>query len=89
MYKKEIRYILPYLSPSELLKFFNDEPANRALDGKELKAGDSVKMEFLSPFDYLSTIPKKYLYDQRHTGLYHNTILKIINKLVSEGLLST
>ncbi len=89
MYKKEIRYILPYLSPSELLKFFNDEPANRALDGKELKAGDSVKMEFLSPFDYLSTIPKKHLYDQRYAGLYHNTILKIINKLVSEGLLST
>jgi hypothetical protein len=51
MYKKEIKYILPYLSPTEMLKFFTDVPANRALNGKNLKAGDSVEIEFLSTFD--------------------------------------
>ena len=53
MYKKEIKYILPYLSPSELLKYFNDEPPNRALKGKNLKPGQSVQIEFLSLFDYM------------------------------------
>lgn len=89
MYKKEIRHILPYLSPTEMLKFFTDVPPNRALKGKDLKKGESVQMEFLSPFDYLSTIPRRFLYDPKYMELYHNTALKIANKLVAEGLLST
>jgi S1-C subfamily serine protease len=89
MYKKEVKHILPHLSPSEMLKFFNDEPPNRALKGKNLKPGESVEMEFLSTWDYLNTIPRKYLHDQKYMGLYHNTALKIVNKLISEGLLST
>ena len=90
MYKKEIKYILPYLSPSELLKYFNDEPPNRALKGKNLKPGQSVPMEFLSLFDYMGEkVPSKFLYDQKYIGLYHNTALKIAHKLVAEGLLST
>jgi S1-C subfamily serine protease len=89
MHKKEIKYILPYLSPTEILKFYTDVPPNRALNGKNLKVGESVEMEFLSPFDYLSTIPHKFLYDPKYIGLYHNTALKITHRLVSEGLLST
>lgn len=72
-----------------MLKYFNDEPPNRALNGKNLKPGESAKMEFLSAWDYLNTIPRKFLYDKKYMGLYHNTTLKIINKLISEGLLST
>lgn len=90
MYKKEIKYILPYLSPSELLKYFNDEPPNRALKGKDLKPGQSVPLEFLSLFDYMGEkVPRKFLYDPKYIGLYHNTALKIAHKLVAEGLLST
>lgn len=88
MHKKDVRHILPYLSPTELLKFFNDEPANRALKGKDVKVGESVQVEFLSLFDYLSTIPPKFLYDSKYISLYHNTALRIAQKLVSEGLLS-
>lgn len=72
-----------------MLKYFNDEPPNRALKGKNLKPGESAEMVFLSPWDYLSTIPRKFLYDSKYMGLYHNTALKIVNKLISEGLLST
>lgn len=88
MLKKEIKHILPYLSPSELLKFFNDTPINRALNGKNLKPGESEPIKYLSLFDYLSTIPTKFLYDPKYISLYHNTALKITNKLVAEGLLS-
>jgi len=89
MYKKEVRHILPHLSPSKMLKYFNDEPPNRALKGKNLKPGEFAEMVFLSAWDYLNTIPRKFLYDPKYMGLYHNTALKIINKLISEGLLST
>ncbi len=89
MYKKEVKHILPYLSPSELLKFFNDEPSNRALKGKNLEPGESVEMQFLSLWDYISNIPRQFLNDPKYSGLYHNTALKITNRLISEGLLST
>jgi len=88
MYKKEIKYMLPYLTPSKILKFLNNEPVNRALNGKNLKPGESFELEFLSLFDYFSTIPEKFLYDPKYIELYNITALKIVNKLVSEGLLS-
>lgn len=72
-----------------MLIFFNTEPLNRAFKGKNVKPKESVEMEFLSAWDYLSTIPHKFLYDPKYINLYHNTALKIINKLISEGLLST
>jgi S1-C subfamily serine protease len=90
MYKKEIKHILPYLSPCELLKYFNDEPPNRALKGKDLKPGQSVPMEFLSLFDYLrEKVPRDVQNSPKYIGIYHNTALKIAHKLVAEGLLST
>ncbi|MFP9113920.1 serine protease [Flavobacterium sp. RHBU_3] len=88
MYSEEIKYILPHLSPTELLKFFNLEPANRALKGKNIKPGESVPFVPLSLSDYLATIPRNYLYDKKYINLYHNTALMIANKLVLEGLLS-
>lgn len=88
MYSEEIKYILPYLSPTELLKFFNLEPANRALKGKQIKPGESVPYVPLSLSDYLQTVPRKFLYDKKYITLYHNTALRIANKLVLEGLLS-
>lgn len=88
MYKEEVRYILPHLSPTELLKFFNTEALNRAMRGKKLKPGESTTIEHLSLSDYLATVPQKYLYDSKYISLYHNTALKIVNKLVYEGLLS-
>lgn len=88
MYKEEVRHILPHLSPTELLKFFNFEPLNRAMRGKTSAIGESIEVTHLSLWDYLSTIPEKFLNDPRYIELYHNTALKIANKLVLEGLLS-
>jgi S1-C subfamily serine protease len=88
MYKEEEKHILPYLSPTKLLKFFNEEALNRSLKGKNSRQGESVELEKLSLSDYLNTIPPKYLYDPKFSSLYHNTALKIANKLVLEGLIS-
>ncbi len=88
MYKEEVRHILPRLSPTELLKFFNYEGLNRAFGGARVKSSEAIKVEPLSLWDYLTTIPHRFVYDPKYLGLYHNTALKIANKLVLEGLLS-
>lgn len=80
--------ILPYLSPGEVLKYFNMEPLNRVVRQGKLKPGISSELEQLSLWDYLSTIPRKHLHDSKYLQHYHNTALKIANKLVVEGLLS-
>ncbi|OXG05102.1 trypsin-like peptidase [Flavobacterium araucananum] len=83
-----MHHILPHLSPTDLLKFFNLEPLNRLARKGKLKVGTSSELEQLSLSDYLSTIPRKFLYDTKYIQHYHNTALKIANKLVLEGLLS-
>jgi hypothetical protein len=79
---------LPNLSPTELLKFFNFEPLNRLAKKGSLKPGESGELELLSLFDYLSTIPRKHLYNPQYIQLYHNAALNIAHKLMIEGLIS-
>ncbi len=86
--KSTIKNILPFLSPTQLLKFFNLEPINRLQKKGKLKTGKSNKLEDLSLWEYLSTIPDKYLYASKYIDKYHNTALMIASKLVNEGLLS-
>lgn len=83
-----IKYILPKLTPTELLNFFTTEPINRMSRGGKLKVGVSGPLELLSVADYLKKIPHKYLYAPEYIQHYHNTSLKIVWKLCNEGLLT-
>jgi S1-C subfamily serine protease len=84
----KIKFNLPYLTPSELLKFINIEPINRASKTGVFKLGQSVSLKHLSLWDFLKNIPSRYRDDQKYNSEYSSTILSIANKLTSIGLLS-
>lgn len=89
MSKYKLKNNLPYLTPTEFLKYINLEPLNKSAREGKLKSGISHPFEHLSPWDYLSTIPTKYTHDMKYNSAYGSAILNIIGKLVSLGIISS
>lgn len=88
MIKHKFRNSLPYLTPTDLLKFINLEPINKMAREGKLSVGKSVPFEHLSLWDYLNSIPSKFRDDPKYNSIYGSAILQITAKLVNEGLLS-
>lgn len=88
MSKYKLNNNLPYLTPTEFLKFINLEPINKLAREGKIKPGNSNPMEHLSPWDYLCTIPAKYTDDMKYNSAYGSAILNIVSKLVSLGFIS-
>lgn len=87
-YFESVRDTLPQLFPGEMLKFFNLAPINLASKNQKLEVGKSYELPSYSVFDFLSTLKRENLYNPKFLNQYHNTALKIVNKLTNEGLLS-
>jgi len=87
-YFESVRNALPQLTASEMLKFFNLAPINIASKKQKLEVGKSYELPSYTLFDFLSTLKRENLYNPKFLNQYHNTTLKIANKLVAEGLLS-
>lgn len=87
-YFESVRDVLPQLFPGVMLKFFNLTPINTVSKEQKIEAGKSYELPSYSIFDFLSTLKRENLYNPKYLNQYHNTALKIVNKLVSEGLLS-
>ncbi|BEV04594.1 serine protease [Chryseobacterium gambrini] len=79
---------LPYLTPTDLLKFLTMEPINKMAREGKIMVGKSVPLEHLSLWDYLTSIPSKFRDDPKYNGKYSEAILNIAGKFVSEGLIS-
>lgn len=88
MSKYKLKNNLPYLTPTEFLKFINLEPINKLARENKLTPGASYPAEHLSPWDYLSTIPQKFTMDMKYNSAYGSAILNIVGKLTSLGILS-
>lgn len=88
MSKYKLKNNLPYLTPTEFLKFINLEPINKLAKEGKMKPGISNPIDHLSPWDYLSTIPTKYTHDMKYNSAYGSAILNIVGKLVTLGIIS-
>jgi len=87
IYFESIRDMVPYVDPTNLLTFFSKKPLE-SLKGIDMKKGVKYTLPDYSLFDYMSTIPKKISYSKEFNGKYHNSLLKLAQKLVNEGLIS-
>ncbi len=82
-----MRDIVPYVIPSNILKYFNLHPLN-SLDQKKLRAGKSVPVIYPTLMDYFGTIPEKFRINPDYSNRYHNALLRMMQLLVNEGLLT-
>ena len=87
-YFNSVRDVLPQLFPGDILRFFNLTPISLLSKKQKIEIGKNYELPSYSIFDFLSTLNRKNLYNPKYLNQYHNTALKIVNKLVSEGLLS-
>jgi serine protease Do len=73
---------LPHINPTSILKFFS------SFASSQLKIGEVVFVEYASISNYFSSIPERFRNDPAYSMKYHNELLKMIQLLVNEGLLS-
>lgn len=74
---------LPYCSPTEILDFLNEHPANETGERKYLLP-DNVEEPTIS--DYYSSIVDKIKPSDKH--LYYTELLKVFQLITNEGLIS-
>ncbi len=78
---------IPYTNPTRILQFFNDSPMKQ-LTASGAKLGEKISIQTPTLADYYLTIPEKLRNESPYLEAYHNTLLKISQKLVAEGLLT-
>ena len=78
---------IPYINPTDILKFFNEFPLKQFTKVNP-KAGQSVSVTSASILDYFITIPKEFTERGPYAMQYHNGLLKMCQLLVNEGLLT-
>lgn len=82
-----MRDIIPYVNPTDILKFFNEFPLKQFEKAKP-QVGQSVVVTSASIVDYFITIPTKFREQGPYVMEYHNALLKMCQLLVNEGLLT-
>jgi serine protease Do len=78
---------IPYINPTMILKFFNEQ-STKLLEQVKPKIGDAVTIPPIGIIDYFITIPEKYRHNEPYADKYHNALLRMFQKLVNEGLLT-
>lgn len=82
-----MRDIIPYVTPTEILTFFNQHPLKQFAKANA-KVGEVVTITSASLWDYFATIPEQHRSRGPYVGEYHNALLKMMQLLVNEGLLT-
>ncbi len=82
-----MRDIIPYVNPTAILEFFNEFPL-RQFEKANPKVGQSVVVTSASIVDYFITIPEKFREQGPYVMEYHNALLKMVQLLVNEGLMT-
>lgn len=78
---------IPYVNPTSILKFFNEHPT-KVFDKANPKMGEAVPIPPIGIADYFATIPEKYRNNAPYADQYYNALLRMVQKLVNEGLLT-